>query len=270
MTYATCGALREMPTWWSVGFRVKTSAWQERGRALRAKEAVCGRRCGASLGKCDPVGCSLRMSLLSELEGLTGYSKTWKRSATPAGRSWWALGRSEPRTDGSESGSWPISTAEDSRASGAAGYSTESGRHPGTTLTDAANGLWASPQARDWKDSGPTQGNRKRTGGSPDHGLDAVARAGPLDQGSHSTSGRSRDWPNLVSTSPTGGRHGFDGGAGARRKLTLRGVLNGRWAAQLMGYPSDWLDVPTESLSRLWATPSSRRSSRRSAGQSSE
>ena len=34
---------------------------------------------------------------------------------------------------------WPTSTAMDSRASGAAGYSTESGRHPGTTLTDAAN-----------------------------------------------------------------------------------------------------------------------------------
>jgi len=62
---------------------------------------------------------------------------------------------------------WP--TATSSIDSGSAAYSTESGRHPGTTLTDAANGLWASPQARDWKDSGPTQGNRK----SPNLGTQA-------------------------------------------------------------------------------------------------
>lgn len=33
---------------------------------------------------------------------------------------------------------WPTTTAQDSRSSGAAGYSTASGRHSGTTLTDAA------------------------------------------------------------------------------------------------------------------------------------
>ena len=32
---------------------------------------------------------------------------------------------------------WPTPTAQDAASSGAAGYSTESGRHPGTTLTDA-------------------------------------------------------------------------------------------------------------------------------------
>lgn len=35
------------------------------------------------------------------------------------------------------SGSLPTPTASDSKASGSAGYSTESGRHPGTTLWDA-------------------------------------------------------------------------------------------------------------------------------------
>ena len=32
---------------------------------------------------------------------------------------------------------WPTATATDAKASGAAGYSTASGRHSGTTLTDA-------------------------------------------------------------------------------------------------------------------------------------
>ena len=162
---------------------------------------------------------------------------------------------------------WPTATSKDSAASGAAGYSTASGRHPGTTLTDAANGLWARPQARDWKDSGPTQGERK----SPNLGTQAHS-AGLLDQGNHSTSGKSRDWPNLVSTSPTGGRHGFDGGAGSRRKLTIRGVLNSHWVASLMNYPPDWCDLPVKQIERLskpTATPSSRRSSPSSGKRSS-
>ena len=69
---------------------------------------------------------------------------------------------------------WPTPTATDAKASGAAGYSTASGRHSGTTLTDAT--------------------------------------VGPRGPESRSTSGKSR----------------------AR--------LNHRWVAQLLGFPSDWLD----------------------------
>ena len=330
----------------------------------------------------DPVGACLRTSVLSELEGLTGCVLTWRVRDTPSGRCWWVLGRSEPRTDESESGSWPTvkaqepgwtldgattedgqppnqnrrvvkggvvrtwglkqaiqsqrsawptATAMDSIGSGAAGYSTESGRHPGTTLTDAANGLWASPQARDWKDSGPTQGNRKSpnlgtqawvspgaslvkerasagdrsrrrslgkqeslesqvmfpspkasdgrskgTGGTPDHGLDAMARAGLLDQGSHSTSGKSRDWPTARAGGDTlvggPGKLAQLDGTELARGLGNRGSLNSRWVAQLMGYPPDWCDLPDEgieNLSKPMGTRSCRSSSRRSAGRSS-
>lgn len=45
---------------------------------------------------------------------------------------------------------WPTPTVQDVNASGSAGYSTESGRHSGTALTDAAvRGMWATPQAFD-------------------------------------------------------------------------------------------------------------------------
>lgn len=49
-------------------------------------------------------------------------------------------------------------------SSGAADYSTESGRHAGTTLTDAAcRGRWASPAARDFRaPNSPRSGSRKR------------------------------------------------------------------------------------------------------------
>jgi hypothetical protein len=46
--------------------------------------------------------------------------------------------------------SWPTPTATDAKASGAAHLSTESGRHAGTTLTDAAvRKRWATPTATD-------------------------------------------------------------------------------------------------------------------------
>ena len=170
--------------------------------------------------KSDPVGYWLRTYLASELSRLTSCLKTWKDRGTPAGRSWWVLTTLERPTEGSGSGLWPTATAGNAGMSGSAGYSTASGRHAGTTLTDAASGLWASPQSRDWKDSGPTQGNRKspnlgtqaswptakasdwkdgRRGNDPRHGRqlgeEAAACAGLPDQASPSTHGKRRDWP---------------------------------------------------------------------------
>lgn len=53
---------------------------------------------------------------------------------------------SDLRSDESACSSWPTATSTDSKSSGAAGYSTESGRHSGTTLTDAAR-AWPTPNA---------------------------------------------------------------------------------------------------------------------------
>ncbi len=55
---------------------------------------------------------------------------------------------------------WPTPTAGDSKGSGSAGYSTDSGRHSGTTLTDAiTRQRWATPAARDWKSGKGRQDN---------------------------------------------------------------------------------------------------------------
>jgi len=94
----------------------------------------------------------------------------------------------------------PTPTATDAKASGAAGYSTASGRHSGTTLTDAT--------------------------------------VGPRGPESRSTTGKSR----------------------AR--------LNHRWVAQLMGFPSDWLEGIDVPPSKPSATASSRKSSKPSDEQS--
>src|SRR5512137_2872298 len=113
--------------------RARTSALRAKAQDSTASDQGFGASTPGLWANLDPVGSLLRMSVLSVLEGWTGCVLTWRAKGTPSGRFWWVLGRSERPTSGSESGSWPTATAMDSIGSGAAGYSTESGRHPGTT-----------------------------------------------------------------------------------------------------------------------------------------
>lgn len=50
------------------------------------------------------VGSLLKTALISELGALTPYSLRWKRSTTPAGRSWFVLATSAPITSGPDHG----------------------------------------------------------------------------------------------------------------------------------------------------------------------
>lgn len=80
-------------------------------------------------------------------QGLLFPSSSTRSSlgVTPGRPSRFALLTWEQATEESESSCSP--TATDAKASGAAGYSTESGRHSGTTLTDAAVRQWPTPTA---------------------------------------------------------------------------------------------------------------------------
>jgi len=100
---------------------------------------------------------------------------TWARTswATPTARDW----KSGQASDATHERNarplneqtvklWPTATATDAKASGAAGYSTASGRHSGATLTDAAvrSPMWATPRASDSEKGGP---NARDKSGSP-------------------------------------------------------------------------------------------------------
>jgi hypothetical protein len=118
---------------------------------------------------------------------------------------------------------WPTATATDAAQSGAAGYSTASGRHSGTTLTDATVRMWPTPQT-------PSQGGRSVTDESQCgqvHLEEAVRLQGW-------NTPRARDWKG-------------DGTNSLHRQVPRstsgkrRARLNARWVAQLLGFPHDWL-----------------------------
>lgn len=110
--------------------RVKTSVRPDEGRGLRAAARVYGEKCFGLSRRSDPLGWSLRTYLQSACEALTGCSLRWKRSATPAGHWWLVLGRSGPRTSGTEFGSWQGVNASLSEA----GATSRSGNRKGELL----------------------------------------------------------------------------------------------------------------------------------------
>lgn len=190
---------------------------------------------------------------------------------------------------------WPTATAGDAKASGAAGYSTESGRHSGTTLTDAAvRGLWPTPHGMQVECAGLAVPESHSTPGKPQdwptpNAADAIGGKGPrigmsntgrMPDGSKATVNlraaivlKDAEFLDRFATSirdeiHRANRHGAPDSHG---KAPIRGSLNPRWVAQLMGFPVDWLDShpPTAAKpSRRLATPSRRRARTTSGEQS--
>ena len=93
--------------------RAKTSHLQAKEQVCLVSGQVCGGKCTASSMNPDLIGCLLKTFLLCELEALTRFCFHWKSSATPAGRSWWALQISKPVTKEKGSGLWPTATVVD-------------------------------------------------------------------------------------------------------------------------------------------------------------
>lgn len=286
---------------------VRTSRRRGRAKESMPPDPACGGRCGASSQNSTPLGCWLRMFLLSALEGLTRLPLRWKNSGTPSNRLWWVLGRSERRIGEIASGSsldWRSPTAEEagprietlSAKDGTApklGHRIyrSGGPHQSVTLglqvqiekawptpkqsdgrpkgnggnRSPMDGLpyavrdWPTPRESEWKGTGP-KGSKSQKYRLEKGYLDATVEEidGQPDPESLNTSGKNRDWstPNTNEN---------DGGSNSRRAARrdgreIRGSLNSRWVAQLMGFPSDWCALPTETLSALTGTRLSRRS----------
>lgn len=199
-----------------------SSASQTRSNPQRSssKTSRVGRRGGCA--RCGP-GCtnldierapwSLPLAIWGRLTGDNACSSSlWPTAAAardhkgphmPAGP---GAGQREGGPDLSRAVLWP--TATDAEASGAAAYDRTSGRHSGTTLTDAAVRQWPTPTANRY---GTTNN------GSPHDGRTAYATAGT---------------PSLDTLIMREGRSD-SGGV----------VLNPAWVESLMGYPPGWTDA---------------------------
>jgi hypothetical protein len=201
------------------------------------------------------------------VETLTAAARQWPTaSATPYGNNrGGAAGRVGPVRPSLEGAArlWPTATSGDSKASGTrtgTPKAESAASHPGTTLTDAANGLWATPQAQDCEQAG-----------SPNRpALTAQARAGLLDEENHSIPGKPQDWrtptAGLIEPKPPGtklaGRTPSDpqvgladqvlgewptprserrGAPDSHGRAPIRGSLSPAWVSQLMGLPTTWL-----------------------------
>ena len=148
--------------------RANLSAWRAvaTGCATSGTYGPIGSPSSKSVALASSLASRLRARLATD--GSILFALTWKESATPSGRLVCQLRASARRTSGSGRGSWPTTSAtdwkgsstdeqrrgqlgavvrlagwpttttQDAASSGARNYSTESGRHSGTTLTDAA------------------------------------------------------------------------------------------------------------------------------------
>jgi hypothetical protein len=115
--------------------------------------AGCGTTSGESFATWERDTSSWRMSPLTSTGRSRKSSPRWPRAGGLRSGTVCPRQPSAPRIKGTGSSCLlPTPTSTDFKASGAAGYSTASGRHAGYTLTDVlVRGLLPSPRARDWK-----------------------------------------------------------------------------------------------------------------------
>jgi hypothetical protein len=118
---------------------------------------------------------------------------------------------------------------------------------------------WATPAARDWKDTGTLKSPIRRDG---KHRVDTLGRqVGPVSwptptvddannvtrkSGAYQSLTReAKTWPTPKAQNACGA--GIHGEGGMDLQTTIGGSLNPQFVAWLMGYPLDWCDMPEES-----------------------
>lgn len=223
--------------------RVSPTRQRGKGKAMPTSE-TCGPQCSSSFNSDD-----LSVLLASRLQQLLGtvgsmeYSQTWKEKVTPAGRLYWAHTASVRRTSDSDCGGWPAPNAGPQNDNDTTWQQRQiklkakhgNGNGFGMTLGQAAQIVkWASPSARDWKDTPGMATTGTNPDGSERTRIDQLPRQ-PAIAGTPSPS-------SPVATE-------------------RRGVLNPALARWLMGYPPAWDDCG------VMAMPSSRKRQQRSSQQ---
>lgn len=207
-------------------------------------QGTCGPMSPGLSERCRLAFASSRMCPTTSTSDSRAYARIFGEWATELKRGYSARRKSAPHISGSASSLWPTATAQDSRASGASGYQTET-RHAGTTLTDAAVRHWPTPASRDHK--GGADWRKRTRDGKPrpysDRTLPDVAEF----------------WPTPSASSYGSNQGGSAGRVGRIRPslqtlATRRGgrrcrmMLNPRFVEILMGFPPGWTDCGASAM----------------------
>jgi hypothetical protein len=252
--------------------RARTSRRPGGVKGSEGNDLACGSSTCGWCRSCDPFGWSLRTFLSCVLADSTTWLLVWKKTATPSGRWWWALGRSGRRTGESESGlsrDWATPTAHDQRG---ADPSSAQRRNLSREVAE-----WPTPATHmtGWNQGGGAgrvgpkrpqlQGAVLQEWPTPRtaaHGGERMLRGNPT------LLGAARDWPtptvngnyNRKGCSPTSqdvldtAVRGAGQPDGERNSSSGRppGLLNPDWVEQLQGLPRGWTSLDEDVSFRIW------------------
>jgi hypothetical protein len=193
----------ELLTLYLAGFHAKTLAQQEKVMAWTESDQECGDTWRGWLAKYDPDSFSWKTAQCSLLEEEPELLETLPRWGMTVNGLLWELPTLELITNETESG------------------------------------LWASPNARDWKDSGASQGKRK----SPNLGTQ-VHWPTPRTKG---MCGGSGSWDLLNKNTTVEEARQMGAGNG--------GKLNPTWVEWLMGWPLGWTDLKPLAMDKSLSVP---------------
>jgi hypothetical protein len=196
----------------------------------RLMTAISGRNLRELFDSSDPVGAFLRTCRESSVwrVALTGYSLTWKRQATPAGRSLFQLRLSRRRIDGTASGLLPPLWT--------------------TPNAERATGYMSGAKADTWHPSLDWQARLAPEGPPPDI---SAGNSSFAERGKRPTVAQlermveERMWATPRVEGFDAGKHrGQTDSLHSQMKVAEPGLkLSARWVAALMGYPDGWLDL---------------------------
>ena len=221
-----------------VAFHVRTLVRQEKVTDLMENDQECGDTWRGWLAKYDPdtsLWKTPQCSLLGEEQESLATLPRWGMTVDGL---LWEQPMLEPITRGTESGlseKWATPTTMDKlppksqQALLKEATQARPGRSKPANLRDQVSNMqnWPSPNARDWKDSGSSQGNRK----SPNLGT-MVHWPTPRTAG---MCGGTGSWELLNKNTTKEEARLMGAGNG--------GKLNPTWVEWLMGWPLGWTDL---------------------------
>ena len=167
--------------WWTSSLAATRASHSQQPASDSAPKThdTSGRLSQPELLQCDQQSASSRMSKDTFLLGCVTSCKTWQDWVTERRGAWRQRVNAARLTRGSGSLSWPSVTTRDHHSQGSShGYGQQ-------MLSTMLEKNWPTANARDWKDHGPTQGNRTNPNlGTAVHRNGQAARASSSSLGS--------------------------------------------------------------------------------------